>query len=309
MANQHKRGLLTVAERMEPKELEQRLGCPLEDYHENKPWKQRQLSQTADLPVPATACLVRQPSPLAAELAAQLANLTVDEWFFLQDPQFGPLAACEPEVAASVTLQDLPDDVLVDDIFDTDPMALRGLVACSSHLRTVIQPSLDRWRLLKTLGVVKTSLSSTSLISAQGQDITDGEIALLTGWFNRSCDRGHNLISSLEVLQLNDNQIGDRSVCDLAGCHGLGHLRTLTVANNRISNTGLCVIAEALRRRTGAFASLGQLNVRGNGGRSDDPKHEAELITACRENACYWPDALRELQAVCSGARNCYLQC
>ena len=327
-------------------DFERRLGCSRQEYMAMPPWKQRELAGLAAVPSPAVAQICAQSSARGKTLAKAL---SVDR---LVSPSVQPAHETRPPSPPTPLLTEPPpatssnpfalflfalleDDaighVLVGNLHTKhsrgafvkheafDSVAVRALSECSKRLHAALKPELALLRLLRRLRVRSpAALAQRHEIMWQAQGVTDDELALWTGWLSRAAEGGGrtdvgDAVASLEILDLNHNLIGDRGVCELAGCAALARVRDLMLARNRISNLGMCVIAEAIRRGTGAFASLQTLNVRGQqqaagGGSEEDRAYEAELMEACRENSCYWPDGLDELRRVCA-ARKCYLVC
>ena len=210
----------------------------------------------------------------------------------------------------AATLEDVPTDALIEGIFETDAIALRGLAGVSkqfsSVLQVILREAMDVQRLFR-LGSAETD----RVASWQFCGVTDRDIIALVHWLDRRHhNTGRSPLSGMEELQLNDNAITDRGIYELTSCPALGSLRSISIANNRISNTGLVVVAEAVRRKSGAFAKLNTLNVRGNGfadAAVDDAEFTAWLREACQEAGCdVEEDGMAALERHCKQS-GCYL--
>lgn len=210
--------------------------------------------------------------------------------------------------AVATTLVDVPSDVLVDGIFAVDAIELRGLAGVNKQLKALLQPVLIEEMDMQRLFCLGSVGKDARVASWQFCGVGDRDLVALVRWLERHSKKGRTPFAALEELQLNDNVITDRGIYELTTCEALGGLRSISIANNRISNTGLVVIAEAMRRRSGAFAKLNSLNVRDNGRAdhtADDVEFTAWLRDTCREAGCFEEDGIAALERRCK-QRSCY---
>lgn len=192
------------------------------------------------------------------------------EWaaFAQKPPPLPPLPPLPPPTQSTdgerckiVCLLDLPDNVLISLAGAPCHLAeIESLGATCRRTRRLLLSEAQRCSLLAKVGCASVaSLRDTPALRWHASEITDDDVQVLVAWLERM----RTPLQPLRALYLNDNLIGDRGLSALLSCGALNRLRHLSLASNRLTDTGAKQLIAALMP-TGALPQLRELNLRGN---------------------------------------------